>query len=237
MEETSNKPLRDETFVIAGTRLFALLALLALASCGKLDVVGTGSVKSFDQVLKQLPQAVTRDEANGGWSLAAPDNSARFIWSKNYAESPRYDVLLELDASPFIAAGLVPERLSGNCAFSGDKLLVGAKLGTEQLKYQGAAAPLASYEQLVKRKRGVLGYHMAMDHYGVNLGGGALFEWARDMDSNDKDIVFVLNPEPFIAAGVNPNAVAGWIFTKVTVDDENGKPLAVDKLLKPFDLK
>jgi hypothetical protein len=221
------------TVKIAGAGFFALLALV---SCGKLDVVGTGSVKSFDKLLKQIPRAVTRDETNGGWSLAAPDNSARFIWSKNYAESPRYDVMLELDAAPFIAAGLVPERLPGNFTFYGDKLAVGTKLGTEQLEYRGEAAPLASYEELVKLKRGAVGYHMAMDHYGVSLGEGNLFEWAKDMAVNDKDMVFVLNPGPLIAAGVDPNAVEGWVFAKVTVDDENGKPIEVDKLLKPFDL-
>jgi hypothetical protein len=49
-------------------------------------------------------------------------------------------------------------------------------------------------------------------------------------------MVFVLNPEPFIAAGVNPNNIEGWAFAKVTVDDENGKPVEVDKILKPFNL-
>jgi hypothetical protein len=56
------------------------------------------------------------------------------------------------------------------------------------------------------------------------------------MAANDKDIVFVLNPDPWIAAGVDPNAVDGWAFAKVMVDVE-GKPAEVDKILKPFDLK
>jgi hypothetical protein len=90
---------------------------------------------------------------------------------------------------------------------------------------------------MVHLKRGSIGYHGALDHYGVNLGNGNLFEWAKDLDKNDKDMVFVLNPEPFIRAGVNPNQVAGWVFAKVPVDDENGRPVEVDKLLKPFDLR
>lgn len=220
---------------IVGAGLVTLLMLTA-GSCGKLDVVGTESVKSFDKVLRQIPQAVSADEVNGGWSLAAPDGSARFIWSKNYAESPLHDVMLEFDAAPFIAAGLAPEKLPANFAFYGGKLMVGTKLGGETLKYQGEAAPLASYEQIVRLKRGAIGYHGALDHYGVNLGDGNMFEWAKDMDTNDKDIVFVLNPAPFIAAGAGPAGIAGWTFAKVTVDDENGKPIQVDKFLKPFDL-
>ncbi len=52
--------------------------------------------------------------------------------------------------------------------------------------------------------RGSISYHMALDHYGVALGGGNMFEWAKDLGANDKDIVFVLDPEPLIAAGVDP---------------------------------
>jgi hypothetical protein len=211
-------------------------ALLALVSCEQLDVVGTDSVKSFDKVLQQIPRSVTPDEMNGGWSLAAPDNSVRFIWSKNYAESPLHDVMLEFSAAPFIGAGLDPAKLPENFAYYEGKIMVGTKLGQEQLKYQGEAAPLTSYEQIVKLKRKAIGYHGAMDHYGVSLGDGNLFEWAKDMGTNDKDIVFVLNPEPFINAGVDPARIEGWVFTKVTVDDENGKPIQVDKILKPFDL-
>ncbi|MDR0376337.1 MAG: hypothetical protein LBH70_00925, partial [Spirochaetaceae bacterium] len=179
---------------------------------------------------------VTPDETNRGWSLTAPDGGVRFIWSRNYAESPRYDVLLEFAAAPFISAGLDPGRLPGNFTFSKGMIMTGTKLGAEQPRYPDEATPLASYEQIVKLKRDHIGYHMAMDHFGVNLGGGNLFEWAKDMAANDKDIVFVLNPDPFIAAGTDPARVEGWVFTTIAVDDENGKPVQAAKLLKPFDL-
>ncbi|GMO29816.1 MAG: hypothetical protein Pg6A_18340 [Termitinemataceae bacterium] len=217
--------------------IHAALFVLAAASCGKLDVVGTESVKSFDKLLQSSGQLVSADEMNGGWSLAAPDGSARFIWSRNYAESPAHDVMLELDAAPFMAAGLNPEKLPENFSFYEGMLMVGTKLGNEQLKYSGDITPLASYEQIVKLKRSAVGYHAELDHYGVNLGDGNLFEWARDMATNSKDIVFVLNPEPFISAGVDPLRIEGWSFGKVTVDDANGKPIQVEKILKSFDLK
>jgi hypothetical protein len=215
--------------------LFAALALTAL-SCGNLDVVGKDSVNSFDKILKARPQAVTPDEMNGGWSLTAPDNEARFIWSRNFAESPLHDVMLELNAGPFIAAGLDVGKLPDTFAVYEGKIMIGAKLGQEALKYSGEITPLASYEQIVKLKRSTIGYHGALDHYGVNLSDGNLFEWAKDMSTNDKDIVFVLNPEPFIKAGVDPNKIEGWAFAKVTVDDTNGKPIEVDKILKPFNI-
>jgi hypothetical protein len=218
----------------------AVLALFAgitaVISCGNLDVVGKDSIASFDKVLKRIPQSVGYDETNGGWSLTAPDSEARFIWSKNFAESPLHDVMLEFNAGPFIAAGLDAGKLPESITVYEGKIIVGTKLGRESLTYNGEATPLASYEQIVKLKRNAVGYHGAMDHYGVNMGDGSLFEWAKDMSANDKDIVFVLNPEPFINAGIDPDRVAGWNFSKVTVDDANGKPVQVDKLLKPFNL-
>jgi hypothetical protein len=215
---------------------FCAILLLSALSCGNLDVVGKNSISSFDKILKVNPQAITPDKTNGGWSLAAPDNEARFIWSRNFAESPLHDVMLELNAEPFIAAGLDVERLPDTIAVYEGKIIIGTKLGREVLNYSGEVTPLSSYEQIVKLKRDAIGYHGAMDHYGVNLSGGNIFEWAKDMDTNDKDIVFVLNPEPFIRAGVDPNGIKGWTFTKVTVDDANGKAIEVDKILKPFNL-
>jgi hypothetical protein len=215
--------------------LFALLAF-SVVSCGKLDVVGTDSVRSFGELLQNTPQPVSYDEMNGGWSLSAPDKSARFVWSRNFAESPMHDVMLEFDAAPFLSAGLDPSKLPDTVAFYNNMLMVGTKLGTEQLQYNGEATPLASYEQIVKLKRQNIGYHGALDHYGINLGDGHLFEWAKNLNTNDKDMVFVLDPAPFIKAGVDPNGIESWVFAKVTVDGENGKPIQVDKILKPFDL-
>jgi hypothetical protein len=217
--------------------IISVVLVILVVSCGNLDVVGKDSVNAFDKILKVLPQAITRDDMNGGWSLASPDKEARFIWSRNFAESPLHDVMLEFNAAPFIAAGLDPAKLPDTIAFYEGKIMLGTKLGEETLKYSGEVTPLASYEQIVKLKRAAIGYHGALDHYGVNLSGGNLFEWAKDMSVNVKDIVFVLNPEPFINAGVDPNKIEGWAFSKVTVDDENGKPREVDKILKPFDLQ
>ncbi|WP_461257240.1 hypothetical protein [Treponema sp. R80B11-R83G3] len=218
------------------TALFALFAITVF-SCSKLDVVGSYSARSFNELLQSAPQLVSEDKANVGWSISAPDNSVRFIWSKNFAESPLYDVMLEINADPFIAAGLDPSKLPGNFIFKDGMLIVGTKLGNEKLSYQGEASPLASYGQIVKLKRSSIGYHGQLDHYGISLGDGNMFEWAKNVDTNDKDIVFVLAPEPFIAAGADPAKIDGWAFAKVTVDDENGKPVQVDKILKPFNLR
>lgn len=212
------------------------LALLSLVGCKQLDVVGNQSIKSLEAVLEAIPDKVQYDQMNFGWSLSAPDDTARFIWSQDYSRSPLYDVMLEFDAKPFLDAGLNTTKLPESIQYYEGQLIVGTKLGSDALQYNGEATPLAAYEQIVDLYRDSIGYHMALDHFGVKLENGNMFEWAKDMSKNDKDIVFVLNPEPFIAAGVDPNAVEGWTFAKVTME-EDGKMIEVDKLLKPFDLQ
>lgn len=220
--------------------LAGVVTTLSLAACTsvskQLDVVGKESVTSFSAILQTMGEKVKPDEINGGWSLPAPDDTARFIWSKDYSSSPLHDVMLEFDAQPFLDAGLDTSKLPENITFYEGMLMVGKKLGEDKLEYSGEATALASYEQIVNLYRDTIGYHTALDHYGVNLGDGNMFEWAKDMSTNDKDIVFVLNPQPFIDAGVDPTAVEGWVFAKVPVE-MGGKSSEVDKLLKPFNLQ
>ncbi len=113
--------------------LLAAAAALFAAACANLDVVGKTSASSFEEVLAAMPGKVAADEENADFALLAPDETARFIWSGDYSESPRYDVFLELDAKPFIDAGLDTNKLPGSVAFSGDKLTVGAKLGSDKI--------------------------------------------------------------------------------------------------------
>lgn len=230
------KRKRDKISLI----LAGVIITLSLSACTgvsqQLDVVGKESITSFGAVLEAMDGKITFDEMNGGWSLSAPDDSSRFIWSKDYSASPLHDVMLEFDAQPFLDAGLDTSKLAENISYYDGMLMVGTKLGENKLEYSSEVTALASYEQIVNLYRDNIGYHMALDHYGVNLGDGNMFEWAKDVSTNDKDIVFVLNPQPFIDAGVDPNDVEGWVFAKVPVDVD-GKPAEVDKLLKPFNLK
>lgn len=209
------------------------LSLLIFTACAQTDVVGKVSITSLDAVLKLSD--VTTDEMYGGWSLNAPDKSARFIFSKNFKGSAPHDVMIELDAQPFIDAGLDPAKLPAGMLV-GDMIMVGQDLGEEVFPANAQATPLASYEELVKLKRESVGYHEKLDHYGIDLGNGNKFEWAKDLKTNDKDIVFVLDPKILIDAGVDPAKVTGWVFAKVEMKDESGKPVSVDKFLKPFDL-
>lgn len=212
-----------------------LVATVIFAGCtSQLDVVADKSISSFESVINELP--IEADSEDSSWILTAPDNSAKFLWSKDFSSTTDYDVKLEFDSQPFINAGLDISKLPEGAIY-GDKIILGTDLSDEKLTYNGEATPLDSYKKIVEKSRDSIGYHAALDHYGIDLENGNMFEWAKDISTNDKDIVFVLNPQMFIDAGVNPQEVEGWVFAKVETMDKDGKKIEVDKFLKPFDLK
>ena len=212
-----------------------LVATVIFAGCtSQLDVVADKSISSFESVINELP--IEADSEDSSWILTAPDNSAKFLWSKDFSSTTDYDVKLEFDSQPFINAGLDISKLPEGAIY-GDKIILGTDLSDEKSTYTGEATPLDSYKKIVEKSRDNIGYHAALDHYGIDLENGNMFEWAKDISTNDKDIVFVLNPQMFIDAGVNPQEVEGWVFAKVETMDKDGKKIEVDKFLKPFDLK
>lgn len=213
-------------------------SVLVLAGCQAADVVGKVSVTSFEALLEKSASTVAADEANNGWALTSAGGE-RFVWSRDFSAEGVPDLIMELDAAPFLEAGLDPARLDpAMYLFEPDSglLRVHAELGADAFTYSGEATPMDSFKKLVETHRDSIGYHETLDHYGVAFGNGNMFEWAKDLSTNDKDLVFVLNPQPFIDAGVDPAAVKEWVFAPVEVKDDQGKPLVVDKFLKPYDL-
>ncbi|MDR1378444.1 MAG: hypothetical protein LBJ36_05275 [Synergistaceae bacterium] len=234
--------------------LVGLLAMLAggvEAAFFNTDIVGQSAVTSFSAMLEALPSPAEVDEGNEVWILTAPDGSARFAWRRDAEDihahnasihDPRicdtraYDAYIWFDAKPFVDAGLDLSKLPEGLV-SGDEIVLGRKLSLEPLVYEREVTPAASFEQIVKLDRDSIGYHAALDHYGITFSEGTLFEWAKDVSKNDKDIVFVLNPDIFLEAGADPSKVEGWTFAKVPVEDARGRKIEADKFLKPFNLK
>lgn len=214
--------------------LAAAALTIALAGCTALDVVGTSAVTTFKALVEKAGPAISRDSATGMWVLASPGGE-HFEWSSSFAGAGP-DFLVAFDAKPWTEAGLDPARLPSDLySFdsAADRISLRFEFGS---RGSSARSPVESFSSIVKEYRPKIGYHEALDHYGIELGGGNMFEWAKDMAKNDKDIVFVLNPAPLLEAGVDPARLTAWVFAKVTVKDAQGKDIQVDKFLKPYDL-
>jgi hypothetical protein len=226
--------MKSKKLVLAS---MTLAAVFTLTACKSADVVGKVAVTSFNAVVEKMGDSVTSNDVANSWTMESPAGD-KFSWSKDFSGN-NPDAVVEFDAAPFINAGLDFAKLPADKYIYNketEKIVMPYELGQDKFNYSGDITPGSTFEKIVKTKRNLIGYHEDLDHYGIGLGNGNMFEWAKDMSKNDKDIVFVLNPQPFIDAGVDPNKVDGWAFAKVNVMDDNNKKVQVDKLLKPFEL-
>jgi hypothetical protein len=144
---------------------------------------------------------------------------------------------VSFDAEPFVAAGMDVDKLPEWASLKDGVVTIGKKLSRGPLKYEGDITPASSFERIVELDRESIGYHAALDHYGIAVADGFMFEWAKDMSKNDKDIVFVLDPKIFIDAGTDPSKAEGWTYAKVPLEDSRGRKFEAEKFLKAFNLK
>jgi fermentation-respiration switch protein FrsA (DUF1100 family) len=215
-----------------------LVPVLIFSACASTDVVGKVAATSFEELTNNLVEPVIADEMYNGWALKSATGE-RFVWSKDFSVSSNPDLMMEFDAKPFLDAGLKISDLDKEVYFydkTFGKLMVHSELGTEKFNYDSNTKPTDTFKEIIRTHRDSIKYHEKLDHYGIAFGGGNMMEWAKDITTNDKDLVFVLNPQALIDAGVDPLKVDGWIFAKVELKDDQGKVELVDKLLKPFDL-
>jgi hypothetical protein len=230
---------KQKRLAVSKTFLVVLALALALGSCGglrSLDVVGKDSVRAFGDVLAILP---AEEYEPRRWKWNAPGGGA-------WLTIDNMNVSMVVDAAPFAAAGADLSKLENAAEHNinpGKTSIFFASGGMDMLNENGEDTALAQFRADIAALRADLNYHTSLDHYGIKFGGGNMFEWAKDLQTNgyddspqDKDVVFVLNPGPLLAAGLEPEKVEGWAYAQVTVE-ENGKPEQVWKLLKSFDLK
>lgn len=214
-----------------------LSALLFGAAFAAPDVVSVYGARSFDVLLHAKGVVVERNDATDSWVLTSPGGESFGFGIRS--PSANADLIVQVDARPFLTAGLIPGRLpTGIYAVdtSTDMLTMRYKLGPVTLSENADTSPLAAFSNLVVSRRDVLGYHAALGHFGLALGGGNMVEWAGDMAANDKDLVFVLNPRPFIDAGVDLKKVDGWVLADVPMMDAQGRRFTESKLLKFYNL-
>jgi hypothetical protein len=231
--------------VLAGS---AAAASLALSGCGSTDVVAKFANSSFKSVAQASGDRVKWSAEDASWVLASPagdevlfsSDFSRNAGAGGMADMDKPDVEFSFDAAPFVAAGLdlakLPKAEGIKYEIEEGRFMLHFELGNDKFAPDAKKSLEASFAELVRTQRTRVGYHEKLDHYGIKLGNGNMFEWAKDMAKNDKDIVWVLNPEPFIAAGLDPAKIQGWAFAKVEMKDDAGKTVFVDKLLKPFNL-
>ncbi|GHV12872.1 hypothetical protein FACS1894219_06650 [Clostridia bacterium] len=199
--------------------------LVILASCTSADELINDAVSAFGSVL-DVQHASVEDGDN--YRLEAPDGSARIMWSPE-------DITLWFDIAPFNEAGLDFSKLAPEI-YNGGETAFFVHTGTfNMLRLNPQETAIEQFAESLKYKRNNLSYHETTERFNLDF-GAAMFEWAKDVSSSGSDIVFILDPVPLIAAGLDPDNVEGWTYAEVSAmvaaKEEN-----VYRLIKPFDLK
>ena len=234
------------SFIATAAALAALS--LGMASCAATDVVAKVANTSFKAVAEASSSRVKWSDEDQAWTLSSPAGdevsfSADFARNNSAAgaDFDKPDVEFSFDAAPFIAAGLdiakLPKVDGIKYELEDGRFMYHFELGSDKFSADAKKSLEAIFAEIVRTQRARIGYHEKLDHYGIKLGNGNMLEWAKDMSKNDKDLVFVLDPAPFAAAGVDPAKIQGWAFAKVETKDDAGKTIQVDKLLRPYNLE
>lgn len=213
--------------VIAITGFLVMTALL-FTGCADTDVVKKYSQKSFDNIITAFPSFHAKADKDNYYTLTV-DGQTRLDIGKNYSDTKGEDIILATPLKPFIDAGLDVSKLGAGYKTDEKNLYLITDFGSES---KGAATVNQALFFSVNDNREALSYHEDLDHYGIALTGGK-FEFAKDYQKNDKDIVFVINAKSLADIGVNVKSIEGWVFK--TMKDSKGNDM--DVLLKPYDLK
>jgi hypothetical protein len=195
--------------------------LILLSACST-DVIRTHSEKSLEQIVTNFKDLV--DEKSDKYILTI-DNKNSLIIKKDY--SSKEDFILELDATPFIEAGINNNNIPEGYKLEDNKLISSTDFGKGKGKNF-----LNSFFMSVDNKRDKLSYHEDLDHYGITLSDNNKFEFAKDYKTNDLDIVFVLSATSFKDL-IDVKNINGWTLKTLKQKDET----KIDVLLKPYNIK
>jgi hypothetical protein len=193
---------------------------------GGFDVVKNEAVSSFNDL---LITGLKKDKVASSWVITLPDDTTKLVLEND----KNIGISIILDINPFLKAGLDVNKLPSYMTYDLDKGELYITSIYENKNKNDEVAIEDIYNDIVNNYRDKLGYHSVLGHFGLSLGDNNAFEYAKDINENDKDIVIALNPNVFQKSSVDVQKLEGYKYTDVTMD--NGK--SVKKLLKVFNIE
>lgn len=226
------------------TVALSTVLVLSLAACGNKDVEETVTdkgVNAFNEIVKTYPDKKGFHDALQHWGFEM-ESGEKLEWSKDMSAN-KADFAMVVKAEPLINAGLDVGKLDKNVWIFEE---AGKNtMGMEQpavliLPYDISDTKLASknsndsMKALLEADSDNLIYHEDKQHYVLNLGGTNEAIWTEELGLNDSDMIFVLDAEPLIAAGLDIDKLegSGWTFKKASEADKTP-----DQIIKTYDLK
>ena len=205
----------------AAYAVIAIASSIMISESPQFDVVANYAAMSFGALGEAVDVAVND---GGSYVVYSPSRAERFSFGG--------DVQLIFDTAPFIAAGLDTDNLEANNIIAEDGYIILTSEGVAGVA--GVASKGSAFETMeaiIRNNRRHILYHMDHDLFELHLGGHT-FRWARDIRDNTRGMTFVLNPEPFVTAGLDPDALEGWTLANIALDHGRGE--TVPRLLRNY---
>ena len=215
--------------------LFGIL-FLTLASCQGLDVIGNDSISAFEEMLNYYENNISYNSNYNTFELVSPDNSTILGWCADYSVGYQNGLIISVDASVFLKAGLNESKLPDNIIIDDDRLIFGVNYNFVQISSTELQMPLQAYKLILGENRYNLSFHSMGDHFSLKVGEGNSFEWAKDMLSNESDIVFMLDPQILTNADADITKIQGWELRTISVHSRMTM-IQTEKLVKSFNIK
>lgn len=228
--------------------IFSVALAISITGCSRGK---TGSkeadnaLNSFNEITKAYPDSVGFHEALKHWGFAVGEGE-KFEWSKDMSAN-KADFAMVLLADPLVEAGLDVEKLDKEQwlyepAGKGEK---GEDLPNRLIKpynisdkKQNSNGSDDAMRRLLKEDNSMIKYHQDQKHYALTLGEGNQVQWTEELGLNNADMIFVLEAEPLVKAGLDIAKLdgTGWVFKEASQDDM-GMGENPDQIVKIFDIK
>jgi hypothetical protein len=230
------------------TLLVSSAILAAFTGCSRPvtgDKEADNALFAFNKIVKAYPDKKRFHEALKHWGFELPTGE-KFEWSKDMSAN-KADFAMVMLADPLVEAGLDISKLDENewlyePAAKDDK---GNDLPNRLIKpynvsdkKQSSNGSEDSMRRLLKADTDNVKYHKDVQHFGLSLGEGNQVQWTEKLGTNNADMIFVLNVEPLIEAGIDINKLedSGWVFKEAS-DNDMGMGTSPDQIVKIYDIK
>ena len=217
--------MKKKIICFSAAAVYAVIVIasaMAFSANPKLDVVANHAVKSFEDLVE-----LEKKTGYGRplYNVYSPGGTEVF----SYGES----VKLTIDLGQFIAAGFDPRKFGGEPAWENSRFTFTSS-HVKGVDVTDDHNVFDTFANVVRSNRHALEYHMDHDLFELHLGGGNTFRWAKDWRANTRGMTFVLNPQPFIEAGLETENLEGWTLANVNMmyGPESGQ--TVPRLLKNY---
>lgn len=232
---------------IALILIFSALAV-SFAGCGRTQTgsqEADNSLAAFNAIVKAYPENKGFHSALQHWGFKLPTEE-KFEWIKDMSAN-KADLAMVMLADPLINAGLNVNKLDKNewLYEPAGKDEMGAVLPNRLIKpynvsdkKQVSSGSEDSMRRILKADNSIIKYHREQNHYRLIMGEGNEVQWTEKLGLNDADMIFVLDAEPLIKAGLDVNKLdgSGWEFRPES-EDNMGMGSNPDQIVKVFDIK